>query len=664
MINLNYTNNEIVSSPTIIISGSCDTSQGYVQVVNNDNSVFPPSFCEINNHQFKILVNVNDGPNNLDFTINQGSLNNWGFPINGKLIESTKLIIQFYPLNNKPIHLCVIVGKDSQGNYDMPNYKLNRGETSNLDIAIQKLKVAGRMMQAYTQDEMRQSRFSNRSFQFVEETTKYQGVFGYDVQSKLGHKEIKVHVLRSPKTIAEIRNPNYAQQNFKGSDTGWLFSHGLDLIRNSDLYKKTANTPIQCAVIYLDAHYDVSRDLILSHAALGGGDGTVKLAIFGSHGLHSWPLNFANITPSFVDSTPLSKKEVANDAGQCDTSWECLNVTMGAFMHEIGHSLSCPHQVDGVMLRDYLWWNRSFMTREVQCMRTHSNGAIIGLNGWDKVCHWNILDKIRFLYHESFALPIDDNNVHIVPNKAQAPVMYNIGEGRVQITSEMGIFLIEVITKDLARCHKPYLATKHGGQGLVNHIELDYKELYAQLKNSTKEVDENFNVRVLSLGGDLFIDGFKKQTIGNTFKGNSGLGKRDLTAFKSTLLGRGQGPESTIQFKLESIFKLRIYHGGALDGIRVYFRENSERQVLLGNEKPHYTDISVSGTNPIKKFHFRNGLWVDAIQIEFANGQKTAMLGNATGGHLSTLQAPQGHEIIGMYGYATRWIDGIGILYA
>ena len=131
-------------------------------------------------------------------------------------------------------------------------------------------------------------------------------------------------------------------------------------------------------------------------------------------------------------------------------------------LHEIGHSLGCPHQVDGVMLRDYVMLNRSFMTRENECLRTKSRGQIIANNGtWPKVCHWNRLDLVRFLYHDSFSLPIDrfgktysttwnpDNSYQ----DNSAPSLYAMPLNESLVKSSAGIFLIEVITDDLARYH-------------------------------------------------------------------------------------------------------------------------------------------------------------------------------------------------------------------
>lgn len=721
MIEFNYRDQEVVSSPSVIVSGRTKSGvqSGLVQFVNNNNKVYPPQFFEVNNGQFKALVHVSPGePNTFQVhVLDRAYLNPGGFPEKAdKVVDQGTLTLFFNPLpQNKPVHFCVILGKDSNGAYDMPKYKLQRGEVANLDTAVQRLKVAGRMMQAFTQDEFHRLGLSNRSFQWVEESVNSQRVFGYNVDLPTPHQEVKIHVFRSPKTVKELRDPDLAQQNPKAKNNGGLFSHAIDLINKSDLIRpyKANNTAIQCAVMYLDSTWN--GEFITTHAALGGGTGEVKLGIFGSHGLHSYPLTFPQISPGFVDDTRLSTKEVANDCNQCGTNWECFNICMGAFMHEIGHLFGSPHQTDGVMLRDYLWWNRQFMTREVYCARDNNKGSVIRNDGtWPKECHWNIRDLMRYFYHDSFSIPVDVNDETFPktystmmkkPRDSGIPSLYLIGHGLLSIKSESGIFLVEICGDDLARYHIPYYPKSYGGTGPQHEMVLNYDEFYDILKKNWNGAKEKFDVRVLSVAGDLWMSDFKSKCYPSPdtiIRSDFGLGRGTIEGYKTDLLGSAKGDMRYIGFDVDLVYKVRVYHGGALDGATFYFEGSlgSDHQtsapppvpkrdylskfmsklsvdngnsgqpargggeVTIGNVKPHYTDFNLERGERIIKLAFRNGQWVDAMEIITNRGRSSGMLGNANGGHLSVLEPPSHGQIVGLYGYTGLWVDGIGLIYA
>lgn len=710
-IHLNYVDNEIVSSPTIIITGTSSTPQGAVNITNNDNKVFPPQSFEVNNGVFKAIVHLSEGTNSLKFDVSPNAFINFqGFiENNSKVADTTSVNLNFQDMkNNKPFHLCLIVAKDSPGVFDMPSYKLKRGENSSVSLAVRKLKVIGRLYQAITHDSMRNLGFNNRSFRFSEESQSHQGIFGYNVESPIPHNEIKVHIITSDKTLAELRDPNKTQQKHDATDKNFTLSHAHDLVRHyPEIFdeQKKNGWAVQVACMYLDSTWDKKQKLILTHAAVSSGAQDLKVAVFGSHGLHSFPNNFPQVTPCFLDATHLSTNEVANDCNECGTSWECLNICGGAFLHEIGHALSCPHQVDGIMLRDYVRWNRAFMTRENECLRTKSKGAVINRNGsWNESCKWNDLDCVRFLFHDAFTLPIDDfGKVAGTTRNLQevAPAEYPSKEGIV-VKSTAGIFNVELVRDGLTRFNIPFFPQRYGGRGLLHEMTLNYNQLYSDLKRHTNNGDQKFGIRVMSLGGDLYIDDFKQHVDGfgdKILTGDFGLGRGKITGYKSGLLGRTISKYHESYFNINSVYKVRIYHGGSLDGITFYYTsdqvgapavpsrnyasgfmnklkgkgdqqtfQNSggeSKESTIGNKTGGYTDFELQKGETISKFHFRNGGWIDAVEVETSSGRKSGMLGNATGGHLSTLESPgRDFTIVGMYGYIGRWLDGIGIIYA
>lgn len=674
MIDFNYSS-EVVSSPTVIVSGRCNAAaKGVIQFINNGNKVFPPLVFEINNYQFKALVHVSPGePNNFEVTAYDAGTIDWkGHAYNlGNLVDYGNLTLHYNELpENKPVHLCVVIGSDSKGKYDMPKYKLRRGEVANLDTAIQRLKVAGRLMQAFTQDEFHRIGLSNRSFPFVEETMDDQKIFGYNVRSQIPHKEIKVHVLRSHLTVKELRNPDYAQQYDKAKNNGFLFSHAIDLICGSDLISpyRERHTNIQCAVMYLDSTWN--GKFITTHAALGGGSLEVSMAVFGSHGLHSYPLNFLQVGPAFVDDTKLSIDEVANDSNQCSTSWECLNICMGAFMHEIGHSLGSPHQTDGVMLRDYIWWNRQFMTREAVCIRDNSAGFVVRPNGeFENNCHWNIRDLIRYFYHGSFSIPIDNfgklgDTTMVDRDIGGSPLMFVLEPGTISVKSSAGIFMVEVIEEELARYHIAYYPQAYGGQGLQNELLLSFDELYQNFKNSYESASEKFDVRIMSLAGDLYLEDFKK----SCYPRKSSLvisdfGRGKIVGYKGQLLGAQDRTGSPMAVDLDKVISFEIHAGGALDGFTFIF--GNGESLRFGNITGHTSSFDLEEGERLTKFHFRHGQWIDALQVETDRGRKSELCGNIYGGRLTTLEAPSPrHKIVGFYGSCGDWVDSVGIIYS
>lgn len=155
-----------------------------------------------------------------------------------------------------------------------------------------------------------------------------------------------------------------------------------------------------------------------------------------------------------------------------------------------------------------------------------------------------------------------------------------------------------------------------------------------------------------------------------------------------------------VGFDLRTVYKIRIYHGMALDGFKLHYRTGGscsngappvpkrdylsklfhggsheqqkqqlhggeERTALVGKETPNYSDFELQPNEYITSFNFRNGGWIDAIQFATSTGRLSPMFGKASGGHLSTLEPPsQDFDIVGFYFYLNKWLRGVGIIYS
>ena len=211
--------------------------------------------------------------------------------------------------------------------------------------------MAAYLWQAFTAEQMARHRLGRRAFRYEEEWTL--GTANYrDRENGIMRSEARIHVIRSDKTVAELRDLNKAQQYDKATEKDALFGIAADAVQ--EYFKPFPGQKHYVSVLLLDTHWDPKEQVITGHAALGGRVGDLSLAIFGSHCLHSYPSSFEEIVPAFTDCTPTDTDFLANDCNDAGSSWEAANIGIGAHLHETGHLFGCPHQESGVMQRDYV----------------------------------------------------------------------------------------------------------------------------------------------------------------------------------------------------------------------------------------------------------------------------------------------------------------------
>lgn len=686
---LNLKENETVVSPCLIVRGRVTGEQARnVSTIQVQHPQLPPLTFPVNAGHFRATIIVTPGVNRLIFITNTNA--------------SITTTCTYTPmLQNKPIHLCLLVAKDSPLKFDSPRSQIQKEGGNGIDLAVKKLRVAARLMQAYTNEQMVRNGFGQRTFNFVEEYTS-DTLFRQGGQVR---NTVKIFVVQVDKTVAEIRDPNVAQQNQSGTDRGALFSWAMDALKRYGApFTDKASAPVQAACIYMDTHWD--GKLILGHAALGGGTDDIKLAIFGSHGLYSWPTCMEDVVPYFTDETRASTTEVANDNNECGTHWECLTITLGAFMHEIGHSLGSPHQVSGVMLRDYTTLNRSFLTKEAFSVRTRSYGAQPPIKP-EEECTWNRLDMLRFLYHPAFTREQDyldpsfmrpgKNGKYTEPKAS----LYPLENNSLQLSSQTGIYLVEVYGDDLARGFLEFLPKSLGGAGPQKQVILSMDNLINLYpRDQRNKYKDHFKLKVLSVNAaDSDFDDLPSMLKDRAIPLSPyGFGPR-VVGIKSQLLGgTSRGNETGIvAFNSRDVVSVRVYHGGAVDGIRFYLRGTARgsgggsgapaipprtyldttsgtfsalptdgpqrgNSLLFGKETTNFTDVVLRADEVLIGFNVRSGAWVDGIQLITNHGESN-MFGNKTGGSKGELRPPSGHIILGVYGRVSKWVDAFGIIY-
>ena len=534
-------------------------------IINHHQDLFPATQWPVSDSHFKALVHLSPGPNKLrlDFTSPKVPMHG-----NAMSVHSSWINVNFLPLvNSPPLQLVVLLGSDSPGTYDAVPERVAR-EGNDLHMAIRKFRMAAYLWQAFTGEQMYRNGFGRRCFRYEEEWQTGSSSIK-DRESGQMRNEAKIHVIRSSKTTAELRDLDIAQQYEKATKKGDLFSIAMDDVRRH--FKPAEGQTEYISLLLLDSHWDRQAETIRGHAALGGGAGDIQLAICGSHALQSYPSCLEEVVPAFSDCTRTNTNYVANDCNEAGSSWEAVNIGIGAHLHETGHLFGCPHQENGVMLRDYSRLNRTFLCREPYSTRTKSPGLRLCLPKDE--CTWHRLDTLRFRYHPCFRLPTDP------PLNIDGGIcVWAVDNGKVLVTAPSGVSFIEIFVEGDDLCHSwfEYLTGDGTGNGPPKQVVLTENDLRSRVGQDTK--NKKLKVVVHSAGpGEHTIEDFGKlKSKDSVVKLRNGqLGFRGSKLGQSNL--QGSLPEETVLdgaiMKTKLLRSIKVFHGMAVDGIEFCYED-------------------------------------------------------------------------------------------
>ncbi|KAG4304932.1 hypothetical protein PORY_001607 [Pneumocystis oryctolagi] len=640
----NLSSGETVYQQRILLvygrAGSEAMADGWIVVYHDKNS-FPEQTWPCTNSHFKCLVHLNPGLNRISFVFYP--------PQNTCMPPSSSVIFINYVnvIRNPPLYLAIILAKDSPGEYDAPPLRKER-EGNGLELAIKKFRMIAYLWQAFTGEQMARNGFERRCFRFEEE--KMQDTLSYK-ERNVFRQTAKIHIIRSKYTLREIRDIDLAQQNPTAKRKCDLF--GKVVYESLKEYGGpfASHYPVHVAACILDSHWDGRT--ILGHAALGGNSGMIKmevyicsmkLAVFGSHSMHSFPSCMEEIVPTFLDDTPIDTRYVANDNNESSTNWECANVGIGAFLHEVGHLLGCPHRVSGIMRRDYVNFNRTFCTREPYSVRTKKRpwGPCLP----ESECAWHRLDIIRFRYHTLFSLPSD-------PPINNANLFYYATNNGFHIVSNEGVVLIEIYVGEQCYKHIEFCDSPQKSVILEEHSLRDYAGISYHA--------EPLRIVVISATlREIVIENFKKELSNSIVSLIIGKGVR------SAMLGQ-HNPKSSefkIDFsdKLDKLTKICVRSGLYLDGVELFFNDKSSMALSGRGGTLHTFLINGAQGERIQGFYIWSDAWVDAIQI-ITNWNRISPIYGTPSGLYKYIAAPQGYLIAGIYGSIGAWCNSFGFFY-
>ncbi|CAF3474880.1 unnamed protein product [Fusarium graminearum] len=653
---VNITENAWVYQKVLLVYGTIGNPaehalDGTLNVCRLDDN-FPAISWPVCNSHFKALVYLQPGPNKLRFEFSSPKLPNSN---SSNPIHASYLTVHMLPINNSPpLQLAVLVAKDSPETFDASPARAEK-EGNGLETAVRKFRMAAYLWQAFTSEQMWRNKLGRRAFRFDEEWTT--GSANYrDRENGTMRSEARVHIIRSDKTTAEIRDLNKAQQNEKATEKGALYDIASEAVKK--YFNPLPGQKLYVSCLLLDSHWDKAANTVTGHAALGGGDGNLQLAIFGSHCLHSYPSSFEEVVPAFTDCTPTDTNHVANDCNEAGSSWEAANIGIGAHMHETGHLFGCPHQESGIMLRDYVVLNRTFVAREAYCTRTKSKGGV-ALQADE--CGWHRLDCLRFRAHPAFRLPNDP------PMNADASVQaFPVESGNILVMAATGVFFVEIYAEGDDVCHA--WIEYPIDQGMPSRqVTLSESELRGRLPDKKRKGAMKISVKSYG-GGSIDIDDYKKfvskESLVKLSSGKNGFRSQKMGCSKMDGTQPTEAVFTSATKQDRVLSRVVVYHGMAVDGMEFVYDDDS-RQLFGkkgGKEGGDTFEFDVRRGEYISGFVVRSGFWIDGIQILTSLGRKSPIYGNAHGGDSRTLIPPRGYIICGVSGSCGQWLDGFSVI--
>ncbi|KAF2173612.1 hypothetical protein M409DRAFT_15890 [Zasmidium cellare ATCC 36951] len=437
----NVKSGETVHQQCLLIKGECPTfdnsDDDYISVKTSDSMKVAESSNNwpVYRGAWKALVLLAPGNNTITLSLHHA----------GGAQSTSSLLLVYQPLLQiPPLHLAIMVAKDSPLVIDCPpsKYGAISSAHNSLESVIAKFRMTAYMWQALTAEDMQQKELGRRTFRFEEEwtadTTSFQ-TFRANAEGATIMKSLpKLHIVRTEKTVAELRDANVAQQNphaRRPNELHEIFTRALKAYGGPF---ESGCRPVVAGLI-LDSCYSLDRNMILGHAALGCHQrNALSLGMFGSHLTYSWPRSMEEVSSCLLDATPPGET-VGNDNGECVSMARACFIGQGAFLHEVGHAFGADH-TEGIMKRGYSkGWGTQFLDHESLAISSKDHMQ-------DDEAKWALQDVLRFKTLPHFRIPGDEPITKDFVN-AEIQVKVDIdGEGEewLCITSKAGLVDVKI----------------------------------------------------------------------------------------------------------------------------------------------------------------------------------------------------------------------------
>lgn len=310
----NYSGGETIRYPVPLIRGTlADKTLTAVEVVNETSHRDTARMkCQAHNGQFKALTELVPGKNRIVLQAGKDRL---------------ALELTYTPQTN-PYIVRIVYATDKTGDtaYQTPL------KDDAQDYAG-KLGTMMILMQTFTAERMNDLGMGRRTFNLE-----------FDEQGR-----VKVHLLRCDKAAQEIYT--------MGGGRGKLYDY-----LNKQLNRQLPHPTAKNVVLPAFSRFVPETKKNVAYTALGGGN----MALFGGSNMYCYPRNLADVQRAFMDPTRIDTANFSSDSVGRHTFWACASTSIGATLHELGHTFDLPHCRSGwgIMQRGGDFFNRFWVLTE------------------------------------------------------------------------------------------------------------------------------------------------------------------------------------------------------------------------------------------------------------------------------------------------------------
>jgi hypothetical protein len=347
----NFRGGETVRFPVVLLRGATDAAGATVLRVTNaqnprpDGSNTAPIAA---GGRFKALVALVPGVNHL-------RLSSDGAPG-----PAGRLTLTYRPMTTSyRVNVVYVVAEDGDTRYPTQKADDRQNYRDKLDTAV-------KLMQTFTAERMNDVGMGRRTFGLE-----------FDKDGK-----VVVHTVRYPA-------PTWTLRAKTGNELYGLFYDWVG--------RRFPMTHNKNLVVMGFTDYDPAAKQPRGHTALGGGG----MGLFGSNGMFAWPDSLRDVHRTFGDATPVDDTRVWDDTAGRGTLWALASTTIGAILHEMGHTFGLPHSPDGesIMSRGFDHFNRAFVNAEAA--RKGRPGGPFAFTD-DQVAYWDPPFAARLSVHPWF----------------------------------------------------------------------------------------------------------------------------------------------------------------------------------------------------------------------------------------------------------------------